>query len=94
MALDIKERGTVGCAYYVAREERLFCMEDLPKGGLGMIEKREQPSPPESLLNREVKIDIEPTVVILSARLDASTDSNDARRAESGVLTDTGKLHA
>lgn len=41
MALDIKERGTVGCAYYVAREERLFCMEDLPKGGLDMVEKRE-----------------------------------------------------
>jgi DNA mismatch repair protein MSH5 len=40
MALDIKERGAVGCAYYVAREERLFCMEDYPRGGLETMDKR------------------------------------------------------
>ena len=32
MAVDIGERGTIGCAYYVAREERLFCMEEI-RGG-------------------------------------------------------------
>lgn len=38
VALDIKERGTVGCAYYVAREERLFCMEDIFNGGMDVVE--------------------------------------------------------
>jgi DNA mismatch repair protein MSH5 len=38
MAIDMKERGTVGCAYYVAREERLFCMEDVVNGGKDVVE--------------------------------------------------------
>ncbi|KAI4092728.1 MAG: hypothetical protein L6R37_007534 [Teloschistes peruensis] len=29
MALDLRDRGTVGCAYYVAREEKLYMLEDL-----------------------------------------------------------------
>jgi DNA mismatch repair protein MSH5 len=41
MALDIKERGSVGCAYYVAKEERLFCMEDVSKGGRETVDKCE-----------------------------------------------------
>lgn len=41
MALDIRERGVVGCAYYVASEERLFCMEDVPTDGLETAEKCE-----------------------------------------------------
>jgi DNA mismatch repair protein MSH5 len=38
MAVDIKERGIVGCAYYVAREERLFCMEEIVNGGKDIVE--------------------------------------------------------
>jgi DNA mismatch repair protein MSH5 len=38
MAIDMKEHGTVGCAYYVAREERLFCMEDIVHGGIDAVE--------------------------------------------------------
>jgi len=38
MAIDMKEHGTVGCAYYVAREERLFCMEDVVHGGTDIVE--------------------------------------------------------
>jgi DNA mismatch repair protein MSH5 len=38
MAIDMKEHGTVGCAYYVAREERLFCMEDVVHGGTDTVE--------------------------------------------------------
>lgn len=37
-ALDVKERGIVGCAYYVAREERLYCMEDVKSDGAEVIE--------------------------------------------------------
>ncbi|KAL8781285.1 MAG: hypothetical protein Q9194_000480 [Teloschistes cf. exilis] len=29
MALDLRDRGTVGCAYYVAREEKLYMLEDV-----------------------------------------------------------------
>jgi DNA mismatch repair protein MSH5 len=39
MALDLKSRGMLGCAYYVAREERLFCMEDSIGSGLESIEQ-------------------------------------------------------
>jgi DNA mismatch repair protein MSH5 len=38
MAIDMKEHGTVGCAYYVTREERLFCMEDVVHGGTDTVE--------------------------------------------------------
>jgi DNA mismatch repair protein MSH5 len=39
VAVDVKESGDIGCAYYVAREERLFCMEDAPKGGTDILER-------------------------------------------------------
>ena len=40
MAIDLRERGTLGCAYYVAREERLYCMEDIANGGMETVERR------------------------------------------------------
>ena len=39
MAVDVRERGTIGCAYYVAREERLFCMEEV-RGGSDSFQTR------------------------------------------------------
>ncbi|KAL9589019.1 MAG: hypothetical protein Q9203_002186 [Teloschistes exilis] len=38
MALDLRDRGTVGCAYYVAREEKLYMLEDVRMGGLEVIQ--------------------------------------------------------
>ncbi|KAK2795607.1 hypothetical protein FQN50_009713 [Emmonsiellopsis sp. PD_5] len=38
MAIDMKERGTVGCCYYVAEEERLYILEDITSGGFEAIE--------------------------------------------------------
>lgn len=38
MAVDLEEKGTVGCAYYVAREERLYFMEDAKLGGVDMVD--------------------------------------------------------
>jgi DNA mismatch repair protein MSH5 len=38
MALDMRDRSTVGCCYYVAREEKLYLMEDVQLGGLGVID--------------------------------------------------------
>jgi DNA mismatch repair protein MSH5 len=40
MAVDMKPRGTVGCAYYVAAEEKLYIMEDVELDGPDVIEAR------------------------------------------------------
>lgn len=39
MAIDIKDRGKVGCCYY--RDERLYLGEDNSCGGLEVVEARE-----------------------------------------------------
>lgn len=38
MAIDLKEKGTVGCAHYVAMEEKLYFMEDAKLGGVDMVD--------------------------------------------------------
>ena len=38
MAIDLQHRDTVGCCYYVARDERLFLMEDVHLGGADMVD--------------------------------------------------------
>jgi DNA mismatch repair protein MSH5 len=40
VAIDSMDRGKVGCAYYVAREESMFCMGDVANGGLETVEAR------------------------------------------------------
>ena len=40
MAVDLKDRGTVGCCYYIAREEKLYLMEDVKNGGSEIIDTR------------------------------------------------------
>lgn len=40
MAVDVTDRGSVGCAYYVAREEKLYMMEDIQLGGADMVDSR------------------------------------------------------
>jgi len=50
MAVDWKPRGTVGCAYYVAAEEKLYFMEDIELGGLDIIEARKYLKDPCSWL--------------------------------------------
>ena len=39
MAIDVRMRGTVGCAYYVAKDQRLYCMEDVKLGGPNVVEQ-------------------------------------------------------
>lgn len=41
MAINVRERGTVGCAYYIARDEKLLCMEDMRLGGAEAVQARE-----------------------------------------------------
>ncbi|KAI4125623.1 MAG: hypothetical protein LQ338_004150 [Usnochroma carphineum] len=45
MAVDLRGRGTVGCAYYVAREEKLYMMEDIRFGGIEVIETSNELEP-------------------------------------------------
>jgi hypothetical protein len=40
MAVDIRDYGTVGCAYYVARNGTMYFMEDAKLGGKDMIDLR------------------------------------------------------
>lgn len=54
MAIDMKDNGTIGCAYYVAIDEALFIQEDVPIAGVDFI---------EMLLIR-----VEPTTVLTSIR--------------------------
>lgn len=41
MAVDMTLRGTVGCCYYVAREEKLYFMEDIQIGDVDIVDTRE-----------------------------------------------------
>jgi len=38
MAVNLTDRGTVGCAYYVARDEKLYFMEDVKLGGADIVD--------------------------------------------------------
>ena len=38
MAVDMRNNGVVGCAYYVARDETLYLMQDAQLGGKDMID--------------------------------------------------------
>lgn len=41
MAVNVTDRGSVGCAYYVARDEKLYFMEDLQLGGGDTVDNRQ-----------------------------------------------------
>jgi DNA mismatch repair protein MSH5 len=40
MAVDMTPSGTVGCCYYVARDEKLYFMEDIQCGDVHIIDSR------------------------------------------------------
>lgn len=75
MAIDMKERGTIGCAYYVTREERLYLLEDIKTAGMEVIDT--------------LKIHAQPTVVLISTRSDERLEmhlSREARGIDRGDL--------
>lgn len=41
MAIDIRGRDTVGCCFYVAREEKMFLLNDVMHGGVDVVATRE-----------------------------------------------------
>lgn len=73
MAVDMKERGTIGCAYYIAREEKLCLMEDIKMAGLETIDT--------------LKLQAQPTIVLISTRSDERLEQHlnrDARGIDRG----------
>ncbi|KAF7860638.1 hypothetical protein EAF04_008157 [Stromatinia cepivora] len=62
MAVELKERGTIGCAYYIAREERLCMMTDISMAGLDMIDT--------------LKIHVAPTVILISTRCEEALEEH------------------
>lgn len=40
MAVDMRDKDTVGCCYYVAKEEKLYMMDDFNYGGIDVIDAR------------------------------------------------------
>ncbi|KUI66380.1 hypothetical protein VM1G_02032 [Cytospora mali] len=54
MAIDMKDNGTIGCAYYVALDEALFLQEDIPLAGIELVEM--------------LILHVEPTTVLVSIR--------------------------
>jgi len=38
MAIDVRERSTMGCAYYVSKEDKLYLMQDCKLGDAAIIE--------------------------------------------------------
>ncbi|KAL1792204.1 hypothetical protein ACET3X_009955 [Alternaria dauci] len=56
MAVDLTPRGTVGCCYYVARDEKLYFMEDIQCGDVDVVEA--------------LRTFIEPTVILVSTKID------------------------
>lgn len=67
MAIDMKERGTIGCAYYVAREEKICLMEDIKMAGLETIET--------------VKLQAQPTTILIRTRSDEKLEEYLSREA-------------
>ncbi|KAI7369629.1 hypothetical protein KC354_g1789 [Hortaea werneckii] len=54
MAVNLTERGTMGCAYYAARTEKLYFMEDVKFGSADVAES--------------LKLFVDPTVILVSTK--------------------------
>jgi DNA mismatch repair protein MSH5 len=56
MSVDMTPHQTVGCCYYVARDEKLFFMEDIQLGDADVVEA--------------LRVFINPTVILVSTKID------------------------
>ncbi|KAI9673524.1 MAG: MutS protein msh5 [Trizodia sp. TS-e1964] len=78
MAIDMKDRGSIGCSYYLARKKTLYLMEGVKLGDLEIVDTRESvPS---------IKLHIQPTIILVSTRIDDSIHALlDPRSSSSGT---------
>lgn len=67
MAVHYTERGSVGCAYYMARSETLFFMEDFRSGDASVVDSCMSSEQLDVQLMLIVKLFIDPTIVLLPA---------------------------
>ncbi|KFY67615.1 hypothetical protein V496_01506 [Pseudogymnoascus sp. VKM F-4515 (FW-2607)] len=74
MAVDMRDRGTLGCAYYVAREEKLFLMEDIKLSGLDIVDT--------------LKLHASPTVVLISTKSDDALEDHLMKEAKDASRSD------
>lgn len=96
MAIDMQQKGTIGCAYYIAREEKLYCLQDMASASLDAIETCLPPQgslrdPVHADQNVSVKVDIQPTLLLLSPRVNMNHSEHDgARRLRRTSVVDEG----
>jgi DNA mismatch repair protein MSH5 len=62
MAINMRDRGTLGCAYYIAREEKLYMMEDIKMAGLDIVDS--------------LKLHAQPTILLISSRADEELEDH------------------
>lgn len=79
MAIDMKDNGNLGCAYYIAADETLFLLEDVAMSGIDLV---------ETLL-----LHVNPTTVLISARSSETLASYLAKGAQ-GVDGNQGKIES
>lgn len=73
MAVDMQRRGCIGCAYYVAREQKLYLMEDIKLANLDIIDM--------------LKLHSQPTVILINTRSEDQLEDHlapNARRLGNG----------
>ncbi|KAJ5794039.1 DNA mismatch repair protein MutS core [Penicillium paradoxum] len=72
-AIDMKDYGTVGCAYYSAEEEKMYLLGDSRSGGMETI---------DALL-----LQIKPTVVLTPPRVDLNPENQNQNLAQEDVTS-------
>ncbi|EPQ65858.1 Bgt-5388 [Blumeria graminis f. sp. tritici] len=68
LAIDMRDRGVIGCAYYESCEQKLYLMEEMKMGRLDLVDT--------------LKTHVQPTTILISTRTDEDLEkhlSHDAR---------------
>lgn len=60
MSVDMRDGSTIGCAYYIAREEKLYMMDDIKHCGLDMVDT--------------LKLHAQPTIILISSRANGALE--------------------
>ncbi|KAF2032567.1 hypothetical protein EK21DRAFT_60557 [Setomelanomma holmii] len=71
MAVDMTLKGTVGCCYYVARDEKMYFMEDIVVGDVDIVDT--------------LRTFIDPTVILVSTKIDDAVIDRFDPEAKSGA---------
>lgn len=78
LAIDMRDKGTIGCSYYIPREEKLYLMQDIKMAGLEIVDT--------------LKTHAEPTLILISTRSNEQLEENlgkEARGIDRGAEAST-----